>query len=90
MNSFSNIRPNTICRAPLVHISTEVSPLIERADYAGALRQLSALSVPVDQFFDDVMVMAENPTLRNNRPFASEPTGNPVSGNCRYLCSADV
>ena len=53
--------------AALVHISTEVSPLIERADYAGALQQLSALSVPVDQFFDDVMVMAEDPALRSNR-----------------------
>ena len=50
-----------------MHISTEVSPLIERADYAGALQQLSALSVPVDRFFDDVMVMAEDPTLRSNR-----------------------
>lgn len=53
--------------AALVHISTEVSPLIERADYAGALQQLSALSVPVDRFFDDVMVMAEDPALRSNR-----------------------
>ena len=53
--------------AALVHISTEVSPLIERADYAGALQQLSALSAPVDRFFDDVMVMAEDPALRSNR-----------------------
>ncbi len=53
--------------AILIHISTEVSPLIERADYAGALQQLSALSIPVDKFFDDVMVMAEDPMLRNNR-----------------------
>ena len=44
-----------------------MSPLIERADYAGALKQLSALSIPVDRFFDDVMVMAEDPMLRSNR-----------------------
>jgi glycyl-tRNA synthetase beta chain len=44
-----------------------VSPLIERADYAGALQLLSALSAPVDRFFDNVMVMAEDPALRNNR-----------------------
>ena len=53
--------------AALVHVSTEVSPLIERTDYAGALQLLSALSAPVDRFFDNVMVMAEDPALRNNR-----------------------
>jgi glycyl-tRNA synthetase beta chain len=32
-----------------------------------ALRRLAELRVPVDAFFDDVMVMAENDAVRNNR-----------------------
>ncbi|MES1941641.1 glycine--tRNA ligase [Salinisphaera sp. T5B8] len=36
-------------------------------DPAGALRALSALARPLDGFFDQVMVMAEDETLRRNR-----------------------
>jgi glycyl-tRNA synthetase beta chain len=36
-------------------------------DYTGALQQLAALKQPVDAFFDGVMVMAEDPALRDNR-----------------------
>ena len=36
-------------------------------DYAGTLKLLSQMREPVDRFFDDVMVMAEDPKLRNNR-----------------------
>lgn len=38
-----------------------------RRDYRQALQGLAALKLPVDAFFDAVMVMAEDPTLRNNR-----------------------
>jgi glycyl-tRNA synthetase beta chain len=37
------------------------------ADYAGQLAALAALREPVDAFFDKVMVMAEDPALRDNR-----------------------
>ncbi len=37
------------------------------ADYAGYLQQLAALHDPVNAFFDDVMVMAEDEALRANR-----------------------
>ncbi|MFH1605024.1 MAG: hypothetical protein ABIH03_14090, partial [Pseudomonadota bacterium] len=37
------------------------------SDYAGTLKLLSQMREPVDFFFDDVMVMAEDPKLRNNR-----------------------
>ncbi len=40
---------------------------LSRQDYAGALRQLATLKQPVDQFFDQVLVMAENPRLRATR-----------------------
>ena len=36
-------------------------------DYAGTLKLLSRMREPVDVFFDDVMVMAEDPKLRGNR-----------------------
>jgi len=36
-------------------------------DYAAQLTALATLREPVDAFFDKVMVMAEEPTLRNNR-----------------------
>ncbi len=37
------------------------------ADYEGALTSLASLQIPVDQFFDEVFVMAENLEVRNNR-----------------------
>lgn len=40
--------------------------LAER-DYVRALRRLAALRVPVDDFFDAVLVMCEDPALRHNR-----------------------
>ena len=36
-------------------------------DYAGALTALAPLKLPVDRFFDDVMVNVEDPNLRGNR-----------------------
>jgi glycyl-tRNA synthetase beta chain len=44
-----------------------VSPLFEKRDYTEALRHLAALQAPVDKFFDDVMVMADDVALRDNR-----------------------
>ena len=46
---------------------SEVEPLVSSGDYAAALRRLAALREPVDRFFDEVMVMAEDPALRANR-----------------------
>ena len=39
----------------------------ERGDYAASLQALAALKDPVDAFFDNVMVNAEDENLRNNR-----------------------
>jgi glycyl-tRNA synthetase beta chain len=36
-------------------------------DYEAALLSLASLREPVDQFFTDVMVMADDMALRNNR-----------------------
>ncbi len=44
-----------------------VRGLLEQGAYESALRKLAALRGPVDQFFDGVMVMAEDPKVRANR-----------------------
>ncbi|TGN39457.1 glycine--tRNA ligase subunit beta [Marinobacter confluentis] len=45
----------------------KVLPLFEKGDYAAALTALANLRQPVDSFFDEVMVMAEDDATRNNR-----------------------
>lgn len=46
---------------------TEVNGLFDGGNYQAALTRLAALRDPVDRFFDDVMVMADDEALRNNR-----------------------
>ena len=50
---------------------TVLAPLVEtdlmNLDFTGALMRLAALKAPVDHFFDEVMVMAEEPLVRANR-----------------------
>ncbi|OOE56890.1 glycine--tRNA ligase subunit beta [Salinivibrio sp. ML323] len=44
-----------------------VKPLFADSDYQGALTELAQLRTPVDTFFDNVMVMADDPALKANR-----------------------
>ena len=44
-----------------------LTPLIAERDYRAALEQLATLRAPVDDFFESVMVNAENPAERVNR-----------------------
>ena len=53
--------------AALQTLDTQTQPLFKQRDYTNALRQLAALQTPVDAFFDDVMVMADDVALRDNR-----------------------
>jgi len=48
-------------------LRTEVQPLIAQGDYTTVLDKLANLRAPVDSFFDNVMVNAEDPSLRQNR-----------------------
>ena len=48
-------------------LRTEVQPLIAQSDYTAVLDKLANLRSPVDSFFDNVMVNAEDPVLRQNR-----------------------
>ncbi|MFL2499979.1 MAG: glycine--tRNA ligase subunit beta [Porticoccaceae bacterium] len=44
-----------------------IAPLLAKRDYNGILEKLAELKDPVDQFFEDVMVMTDNMALRQNR-----------------------
>ncbi|MFP3874095.1 MAG: glycine--tRNA ligase subunit beta [Thiohalophilus sp.] len=48
-------------------LQQQVQRQIDQGDYQPALTALAGLREPVDRFFDDVMVMAEDDKLRNNR-----------------------
>lgn len=48
-------------------LSAQVAPLYAAGDYAPALTALSSLREPVDRFFTEVMVMADDPAVRANR-----------------------
>jgi len=45
----------------------KVAPMLEQRRYAEILNELADLRDPVDRFFDDVMVMAEDEAIKNNR-----------------------
>lgn len=48
-------------------LEAEVQPLIAKGEYTAVLDKLASLRQPVDNFFDNVMVNAEDPALRQNR-----------------------
>jgi glycyl-tRNA synthetase beta chain len=48
-------------------IDQKAEEQIARRDYSSALRELSSLRRPVDEFFDGVMVMAEDEKVKENR-----------------------
>ncbi|MBL8748705.1 MAG: glycine--tRNA ligase subunit beta [Planctomycetes bacterium] len=51
----------------LRRVSAAANPKFDAGDHTGGLRECAALKVPVDAFFDKVMVNAEDPALRQNR-----------------------
>jgi len=53
--------------AQLEQVTPRVQSQLAVRDYTGALSALAALREPVDTFFNDVMVNAEDPALRANR-----------------------
>jgi glycyl-tRNA synthetase beta chain len=48
-------------------LGPQVDENLRRGDFAGALRGLATAKPAVDRFFDDVMVMADDPAVRGNR-----------------------
>jgi glycyl-tRNA synthetase beta chain len=53
--------------ASVARVRPEVDAAFARGDFTGTLKTLAQLRDDVDAFFNDVMVMAEDPALRNNR-----------------------
>ncbi len=53
--------------AAMQQVVPEADAKFDAGDYAGSLQTLAALRAPVDAFFDDVMVNAEQTDLRLNR-----------------------
>jgi glycyl-tRNA synthetase beta chain len=53
--------------AALATARDDTRPMLAERNYSAALQRLAELQKPVDDFFDDVMVMADDDALRNNR-----------------------
>jgi glycyl-tRNA synthetase beta chain len=51
----------------LSKVKPEADKLFESGDYTTSLKSLAALKAPVDAFFDNVMVNADDPALKANR-----------------------
>ncbi|TCK03602.1 glycine--tRNA ligase subunit beta [Marinobacterium mangrovicola] len=48
-------------------LEAELAPVFEKGEYQNALEALAKLQAPVDRFFDEVMVMADDERVRGNR-----------------------
>jgi len=48
-------------------VQTQVAPLLAESDYTAVLTELASMRETVDAFFDQVMVMAEDVAVRENR-----------------------
>ena len=53
--------------AELARLEQLTAPLLAQRDYTSVLQTLALLREPVDVFFDQVMVMADDPALQANR-----------------------
>jgi glycyl-tRNA synthetase beta chain len=51
----------------LLKVNPQADKLFESGDYTASLKSLAALKAPVDDFFDNVMVNADDVDLKNNR-----------------------
>ena len=53
--------------AKMASLEGDVTSAFENSDFTGALKTLALMKEEVDAFFNDVMVMADDIALRNNR-----------------------
>ena len=51
----------------LAQLAPKIQDLVNQGDFDGALTTMAAVKTPVDNFFDQVMVMADDPAVRTNR-----------------------
>jgi glycyl-tRNA synthetase beta chain len=53
--------------AKLSEVEELVEPLLTKSDHGAALKELATLRTYIDNFFDNVMVMADDEAIKNNR-----------------------
>jgi glycyl-tRNA synthetase beta chain len=53
--------------AAVTRLAPSVASLVDNCDYSEALTALAGVRAEVDGFFDEVMVMTDEPAIRNNR-----------------------
>jgi glycyl-tRNA synthetase beta chain len=61
-------------------VSTQIEEMIAERDYKRALETFAAMAPELETFFDEVMVMVEDETLRRNRMALLHRIGSAVSG----------
>ncbi|MEH6586864.1 MAG: glycine--tRNA ligase subunit beta [Halioglobus sp.] len=73
-HSFGDVSTNLLQEPAEKELNAELNTLsgtaaghLAKGEYSAALASLAGLRAPVDRFFDDVMVNAEDAALRNNR-----------------------
>jgi glycyl-tRNA synthetase beta chain len=49
------------------NLEEKIQPLLQEQSYTSVLKLLSGLAVPIDNFFDDVMVVTDDDETRINR-----------------------
>ena len=65
-------------------VETRIQPMLEQSDYTNALVVLAELRQPIDAFFENVMVMADDESVKLNRlTLLSRLRG-------LFLCCADI
>ena len=60
-------RAKRICCRPIKGVKEKVASQVREGEYEVALRDIATLKVPVDDFFEGVMVMAQDDAVRVNR-----------------------
>ena len=72
--SFENAQPHELkedaergLRAELTSVAAIAKGLYDQGDYSGYLTAFAKLKAPVDRFFDEVMVMVDDESLRRSR-----------------------
>ncbi|MCI5851541.1 MAG: glycine--tRNA ligase subunit beta, partial [Sutterellaceae bacterium] len=53
--------------AAITSVEPQALALLEKGEYEAMLTRLSSLKAPVDEFFEQVLVNADDPALRANR-----------------------
>jgi glycyl-tRNA synthetase beta chain len=65
--SLATEKAETGLAVSLDQVEERVTPLVVSGAYTEALKEMASLREPLDSFFDQVMVMCDDETLRNNR-----------------------